>query len=160
MFDRAGRPAVLLRRKAAYDEREGVLRMNCGKLADGWRPGPAHAHYARVEASIELGHRHTVDFFTYPVNGTGADGHVHDYQGVTRVAAYDGQVHFHRLLGITGPAIALADGSHYHLIGGEVNDEPFRFEGGSYRTVLTIPRHTHDYAGATGPGLGQEPEGW
>lgn len=121
---------------------------------------PSHAHYARVRSSYQQGHWHTVDFFTYPVNGSGSDGHHHDFQGVTRMAAYDGQIHFHRFYGITGPAIALPDGSHYHQINGEVNDEPFLFEGGSYKTVLSIPRHTHLYSGATSSGLGYEPAGW
>ncbi|TNJ68129.1 hypothetical protein FE784_00230 [Paenibacillus hemerocallicola] len=121
---------------------------------------PSHAHYARVVSSMQLGHLHKIDFFTYPVNGSGSDGHFHDYQGVTRVASYDGQVHFHRFYGITGPAIALPDGSHYHRFSGNVDDEPFSFEGGSYKTVLTIPRHMHFYSGVTGSGLGYEPSGW
>ncbi|RKN84101.1 YmaF family protein [Paenibacillus ginsengarvi] len=122
--------------------------------------GPAHAHYVAIQSSVTLGHSHLVDFFTYPVNGTATDGHTHQYQGASRVASYEGQAHFHRISGETGPAIPLPDGSHYHSVDDRVNDEPFRFEGGSYRTVLTIPRHTHAYSGVTGPGIGYEPSGW
>lgn len=122
--------------------------------------GPEHAHYASIPSSVSLGHRHLVDFFTYPVNGTATDGHIHDYQGTTRVAKYEGQIHFHRLYGITGPAIALPDGSHYHAIDEKTNDEPFEFLGNNYKTVLTIPRHTHAYRGYTSVGIGYEPPGW
>ncbi|MEF3301669.1 YmaF family protein [Paenibacillus sp. GYB003] len=122
--------------------------------------GPSHAHYAAYRTSSVAGHSHIVDFFTYPVNGTATDGHTHDYQGVSRVANYGTQSHFHRIVGETGPAVPLPDGSHYHLVEGSLNDEPFQFEGGSYKTVLTIPRHPHSFSGPTGTGIGYEPPGW
>lgn len=124
------------------------------------RVSPSHAHYARAASSVALDHWHWVDFFTYPINGDATDGHVHDYQGTSRVADYRGIPHFHRLLGVTGPAIALPDGSHYHRISDNLNDEPFQLEGGSYLTVQTIPRHVHAYSGTTSAPLGTEPEGW
>ncbi|GAA3404701.1 YmaF family protein [Paenibacillus hodogayensis] len=141
-----------------------LVRQATGKsdilVPAGRTPRPAHAHYAAARSSTELGHWHWIYFFTYPVNGSAADGHVHDYQGTSRVADYKGVSHFHRFNGTTGPAIALADGTHYHLFSAELNDEPFQLEGGSYLTVLSIPRHTHSFSGPTGPGLGYEPPGW
>lgn len=111
-------------------------------------------------SSVALEHDHWIDLFTYPVNGTADDGHTHDYQGTSKAAAADGQLHFHRFYGVTGPAIPLPDGRHIHRIKQEMFDEPFQFEGGSYRTVLTIPRHIHSYAGSTGTGIGYEPDDW
>ncbi|PYI55000.1 YmaF family protein [Paenibacillus flagellatus] len=113
---------------------------------------PAHAHYLQAVTSRELGHSHIVQLFTYPVNGSARDGHVHDFQGHT----FLDRDHFHRFYGKTGPALPLPDGSHYHDIRIEVDDEPFQFQGGSYKTVLTIPRHVHTFGGATGKPLGSD----
>lgn len=120
------------------------------------RAQPSHAHMFQAYSSDNLGHRHIVAFFTYPVNGNAWDGHVHDYQGHTSTDAG----HFHRLIGVTGPAIPLPDGSHYHKVAGSVDDEPFLFEGGSYKTVLSIPRHTHAFHWYTGTGLGYDRRDW
>ncbi|MCZ8519961.1 MULTISPECIES: YmaF family protein [Paenibacillus] len=118
--------------------------------------GPSHAHAFWLQSSAELGHSHLMLVYTYAVNGTGQDGHIHTFQGHTRLAAR----HFHRMIGRTGPPIALPDGTHYHEVHGELDDEPFRPEPGYYTTVLSIPRHIHLYAGRSGPPIGVEPPGW
>lgn len=121
-----------------------------------WPSQPAHAHHCRIITLFNLGHRHVLNFFTYAVNGSGTDGHIHQFQGASSIA--DG--HFHRFLGASGPAIPLADGSHYHEISGTVKDEPFEFKRGSYKTILAIQRHIHSFSGASGTGIGYEPADW
>ncbi len=93
---------------------------------------------------------HELQLFTYPVNGSEGDGHVHTFQGHTLI---DGR-HFHRLQGTTGPALGLPNGDHYHLINSETINEPFAFRGGYYTTLLAVKRHTHTFHGATSTGLG------
>ncbi|MBP1155915.1 MULTISPECIES: YmaF family protein [unclassified Paenibacillus] len=117
---------------------------------------PSHAHMFRNWSVPEMGHTHLIELFTYPVNGSATDRHVHTYQGHTAMAAG----HFHRFLSTTGPAIPLPDGSHYHVIDGVVDDEPFEFKGGFYVTVTRLKRHTHRFWGSTGSGLGYEPPDW
>lgn len=118
--------------------------------------GPAHAHNFTAQTSETMNHSHSISIFTYPVNGTGTDGHFHLFQGTTSVE----NGHFHRLAGGTGPAILLPNGSHVHAIYALTNDEPFEFKGGYYETVLTIERHTHTFIGRTGVPLGFEPPNW
>ncbi|WP_238178205.1 YmaF family protein [Paenibacillus contaminans] len=117
---------------------------------------PSHAHYALVRSSAALGHWHWIGFFTYPVNGGDTDSHIHDFQGVSRVADYQGISHFHRFTGETGQAIPLSGGGHYHMFDAATDNEPFQFKGGAYKTVLSIPRHIHAFTGATGSGLGYD----
>ncbi len=116
---------------------------------------PPHAHYFFPAITSEaLGHMHRSTFFVYAANGNATDGHVHSFQGTTNLDAN----HFHRFLGDTGPAIPLDNGAHYHWVKLEVDDEPFQFQEGYYETVLTIPRHTHRFSGATSTGIGYFPE--
>ncbi|WP_274363490.1 YmaF family protein [Paenibacillus thermotolerans] len=119
-------------------------------------PAPAHAHGFAALTSETMGHAHFLVLNTYPTNGSGTDGHVHRYQGITRTDAG----HFHRFFGSTRPAIPLPDGSHVHEISAEVDDEPFIFLGNYYETVQEIPRHTHAFFGRTGTPIGQEPSNW
>ncbi|MFM9281237.1 YmaF family protein [Paenibacillus jiagnxiensis] len=118
--------------------------------------GQAHAHEFHGLTSLNLGHQHSIRFFTYPVNGNSGDLHFHRYRGIT---FYRDQ-HFHRFDGYTSPPIALPDGSHVHMIDGVVDDEPFEFKGQYYKTLLNIPRHRHGFHGQTGPPLGYEPSCW
>ena len=117
---------------------------------------PAHAHWFRGGSVPEQGHSHNVEFYTYPVNGSGTDRHVHTYQGHTSQNAG----HFHRFIGTTGPAIPLPNGSHYHTVADKLDTEPFEFKGNFYVTVSRIKLHTHEFRGATGTGLGYEPPDW
>ncbi|MGF7029638.1 hypothetical protein J2T17_000543 [Paenibacillus mucilaginosus] len=119
--------------------------------------GPAHAHEFRIRTAPALGHTHHMLLYTYAVNGTGEDGHIHKFQGHTLMA--DGS-HFHRVTGQTGPAIPLPGGKHYHEASGELDDEPFQPKGGYYTTMLSVPRHVHGYAGRSGPPIGTEPPEW
>jgi hypothetical protein len=123
---------------------------------NGFTNGDAHAHEFHGVTSVDLGHAHEIAFFTYPVNGTAEDGHKHRFQGVTE--REDG--HFHRFDAYTGPAIPTTNGNHVHAIYVAMNDEPFEFKGGYYRTVLDIQRHTHRVLGQTGSPLGYEPPNW
>lgn len=120
------------------------------------REQPAHAHFYRAVTSVGLGHSHILEFYVYPANGDAYDGHQHNYQGHTMV----NQGHFHRVIGTTGPAIPLPDGSHIHEVYDRVDDEPFSFRGGYYSTETGIPRHEHTFEGPTGPGIGYWPPGW
>lgn len=117
---------------------------------------PPHAHHFRTVTFVTLRHAHELELFTYPSNGNRMDNHYHSFAGATSTQAK----HFHRVEGNTGPAVALPNGGHYHLIHSEVNDEPFEFMEGYYTTVLSIPRHTHLYIGATSEGLGYFPSKW
>lgn len=117
---------------------------------------PAHAHYFYGHLMVTSGHFHLVEFFAYPVNGSSSDDHFHTFQGHTYLTSG----HFHRILGRTGPPIELPDGSHIHPIDQETDDEPFDFQGNSYITITSIPRHVHRYKGNTGKGIGYEPSGW
>jgi len=118
---------------------------------------PSHAHHFASETSSALGHIHEIQGFTYPVNGTGGDGHRHRFQGITRAA--DG--HFHRFMGMTGPAIIRSGGkTHVHAIYFEVDEEPFEHRQGFYGTRTDIERHTHRFAGLTGLPIGFEPPLW
>ncbi len=115
--------------------------------------GPAHAHFFHGMTTMNLNHAHLLVLFTYPNNGYSDDGHIHRYQGITRYK----QGHFHRFEGLTGPAIALPGGSHLHRIDNEVDEEPFRLQGGYYTTVSSIPRHRHRFGGMTGIPIGYDP---
>jgi hypothetical protein len=132
------------------------MRIWCGGQHAERPVKPPHAHYYGDETSVTQGHRHVVELFTYPVNGDGTDGHVHRYQGTTRMSAN----HFHRFDGYTGPAIALPNGSHYHMISDEVDSEPFQHRGRYFKTVVEIPRHVHSFSGPTGGPLGEPPKDW
>jgi hypothetical protein len=121
-----------------------------------------HVHYFGVTSSSNLGHAHFLEFFTFPLNGSSTDRHFHHYTGVTKYAEKPIR-HFHRYQGITGTAIPLVNGSHYHEIFDRVNNEPFQLspvQGGGYKTILELPRHTHSFSGPTGVELGKPPPDW
>lgn len=122
----------------------------------------SHAHYFEVQTSITLSHSHRVQIFTYPNNGDGSDGHTHNFQGTSKLSNQQADIrHFHRMNTRTGPAIPLPDGSHYHEILDETNDEPFILPYGNYyETIFTIERHTHVLKGATSPPVGIAPPHW
>ncbi|WP_371861032.1 YmaF family protein [Paenibacillus macerans] len=142
------RSSVILFKKALHHKKGSVpmFATNC----------QAHAHAFYGSTSINLGHRHNVRFFTYPVNGGPSDCHFHRFQGIT----YTRDQHFHRFNGYTGPPVYLPDGSHFHWVDDVVDDEPFEFRGQYYITVTGIPRHRHSFQGRTGPPLGYEPPSW
>jgi hypothetical protein len=119
-----------------------------------WKQPLSHAHYMQTITDEALKHVHMMGLYTYAVNGTSTDKHVHTYQGHTLMA--DG--HFHRFLGTTGPAIGLPNGEHYHRVISKTDDEPFIFRGNQYSTVLAIPRHVHTFSGVTGRGIGYAPD--
>jgi hypothetical protein len=121
---------------------------------------PAHAHYFRNMTGVTLQHAHLMDLFTYPVNGNGYDGHIHKFQGITKYALEGDRRHFHRFVSQTGPSIALPDGSHYHIINTQVDNEPFVHMGNYYRTIFTIERHVHQIYGPTSAPIGYEPYNW
>lgn len=124
------------------------------------RDRPSHVHYFRGSTGETLQHTHFIEFFTYPVNGNGYDGHIHQFQGITELSLQGKVRHLHRFLTQTGPAISLPDGSHYHELHTEVDDEPFEHYGNYYRTVFAIQRHKHIIYGATGTPIGSVPPNW
>ncbi|MED4604069.1 YmaF family protein [Paenibacillus validus] len=127
------------------------------ELPGATAPRPlAHAHYAGGWTDTVLGHAHSLELFTYPVNGSAADGHVHTFQGHTHMSAG----HFHRFFGSTGPAIALPSGEHIHRVEFSLDDEPFEPKGNFYKTVLSVKRHVHHFAAASGPEIGHDLGTW
>lgn len=131
----------------------------------GLRNNP-HAHHISAQTTENKGHRHTIQIFSFPQTGGSYDGHRHQYQGVTSFY----KSHRHRFYGLTGPAIPLPDGTHYHTVSGTVYrnyENPFvvHYQGQAYvEGVLYSPYqrevHNHKYAGATGEPIGYEPPGW
>ena len=98
-----------------------------------WYGGRSHYHEYRTRTTVDDRHSHLVEGVTSATQG-GIDNHVHYYEGTTSFV--DG--HVHRFQGMTGPAVALPDGSHVHVFGGETT-----FEDG----------HRHYYQGRTGRGI-------
>lgn len=118
---------------------------------------PSHVHYYKGITTIEENHRHYIDGFTYPVNGSSYDQHTHRYRGIT---SFENE-HYHRYYGETSPAIPLPNGSHYHTIKGRVYfnySEPLEIE---YGGVVYGPEekevHDHNYQGQTGKETGMFP---
>jgi hypothetical protein len=132
----------------------------CLSPLNGRTGRPAHAHYFCGTTGEALQHVHFVEFFTFPVNGNDFDRHTHQFQGITRYSLLGKTRHLHRFTGYTGPAITRPDGSHYHEIHWETDDEPFLHLGNFYRTVLAIKRHKHSIDGRTGPPIGSVPDDW
>ncbi|WP_159884239.1 YmaF family protein [Paenibacillus puerhi] len=138
--------------EARREEQSGQRGIGEGPSQTSEAPALAHAHFFSTVTGVTLEHAHPMNLFTYPVNGNSRDGHVHNFQGYTLVA--DG--HFHRFVGMTGPAVGLPNGEHYHRIISKVDDEPFLFQGNFYVTVLSIPRHVHSFNGVTSRGIGYD----
>lgn len=121
--------------------------------SDLYRIPPSHSHYLGAQTLLSIGHSHSFQTFVLPVNGSSTDGHVHTFAVVTSMA--DG--HHHHIEGITGPAIPMPDGSHYHEVLGETKNRPFIHKGG-YHIPVSYPIHYHVYKGRTGVGIGYEPD--
>ena len=127
---------------------------------------PAHAHYFEAITSVHLQHQHRMRGFTYSVNGSALDGHVHTFQGESELS----RGHFHRFYGTTGPAIPLPNGAHYHAISGRVFNNYLQslniilggaaFTKGVQYSANSKDVHAHDYKGSTGVGIGYEPTLW
>ncbi|WP_347552051.1 YmaF family protein [Pseudalkalibacillus hwajinpoensis] len=79
--------------------------------------------------------------FSFPVNGTDHDQHVHRVEGIT----IREERHQHRYSVQTGPPIPLPGGGHYHLFGGE---------------TFSKEEHEHYFSGRTGKPLGSYPDDW
>jgi hypothetical protein len=119
---------------------------------------PAHVHFFEVMSSDTLKHNHLLRLYTFNVNGTAYDGHVHQYQGITGIR----YGHYHSYLGTTGPAIALQNGTHIHYLEGIVELNAFNTSrGNSLRisakiTGLITELHQHTYSGYSTTGFGYE----
>lgn len=129
-------------------------------IKDFYRKKPVHAHYYHALSTENLGHRHLVDGFTFPVNGSDNDKHVHHFTGLTKFE----QRHYHRYYGVTSPAIPIEGGGHYHTIKGRVYNAYIDPEVVKFGGVVYSPTqkdvHDHNYEGRTGEGLGYFPENW
>ncbi|WP_338450288.1 YmaF family protein [Niallia oryzisoli] len=91
---------------------------------------PTHAHEMRGATTFDMGHNHSFAGRTEPAP-TGVQ-HTHQYFIFTAIA--DG--HIHQIRGMTGPAIPLSGGGHYHEFSGVT-------------TVDGVAPHSHRYSGRT-----------
>lgn len=120
---------------------------------------PAHVHFFKVMSSITLDHDHLLRLYTFNVNGTAYDGHVHQYQGITGIR----YGHYHNYFGTTGPAIALQNGTHIHFLEGVVELNAYNTSRGgalkisAQKTGLITELHQHSYSGYSTAGFGYEP---
>lgn len=96
-----------------------------------WDGNPVHVHAFAGETSFDDGHSHPYSGWTEAAP-TGVP-HVHRY--FTNAAVVNG--HSHVIRGVTGQAIPIMGGGHYHL-----------FEG--FTTVDGVRPHSHSYRGSTG----------
>ncbi|TXK81890.1 YmaF family protein [Paenibacillus sp. N3.4] len=130
---------------------KGVISVLC-------RIPPAHVHFFTAITSDELGHHHLLRTYTFNVNGTAYDGHVHQYQGITSIR----YGHYHNYYGLSGPAIAKEDGTHYHVLEGTVELNLYNTSR-SNALVLSAQKgglikelHQHTYSGTSSLGFGYE----
>lgn len=120
---------------------------------------PAHVHFFKVMSSVDVDHNHLLRLYTFSVNGTAYDGHVHQYQGITGIK----YGHYHNYFGTTGPAIPLQDGTHYHFLEGMVELNAFNTPRGRALQLSASMEgmidewHQHTYSGFSSLGLGYEP---
>ncbi|OPH60759.1 hypothetical protein BC351_16300 [Paenibacillus ferrarius] len=120
---------------------------------------PAHVHFFKNITSEELKHRHLQRVYTFSVNGTAYDGHVHQYQGITGIR----YGHYHNFFGISGPAIALQNGTHIHLLEGIVDLNAYNTSrsGALVQSAkaygLITELHQHPYSGYSTIGMSYEP---
>ncbi|MBP1962133.1 YmaF family protein [Paenibacillus aceris] len=120
---------------------------------------PAHVHFFKVMSSTDLDHNHLLRLYTFNVNGTSYDGHVHQYQGITGIK----YGHYHAYFGTTGPAIALQNGNHFHFLEGIVELNAFNTPRGHALEIsarmegLIEELHQHTYSGNSTLGFGYEP---
>ncbi|MEC0230873.1 YmaF family protein [Paenibacillus alba] len=119
---------------------------------------PAHVHFFKSITSEELKHHHLLRVYTFSVNGTANDGHVHQYQGITGIR----YGHYHNYFGISGPAIALQNGTHIHLLEGivELNAYNTSRSGALVQSAkadgLITELHQHSYSGYSTIGMAYE----
>ncbi|NEW06250.1 hypothetical protein GK047_09525 [Paenibacillus sp. SYP-B3998] len=119
---------------------------------------PAHVHFFTTKTSETLHHYHLLRLYTFSVNGTAYDGHVHQYQGITGIK----YGHFHNYYGQTGPAIPLRDGSHIHILKGVVEPNAYNTsrKGALVKSAekegLISELHQHTYFGYSTIGFGYE----
>lgn len=95
-----------------------------------WNGNYAHVHQISGVTSSALSHQHHF-FGTIEAAPSGMQ-HTHRYFMYTTVS--DG--HVHEMIGMTGPAIYLPNGSHYHEFQGETR-------------VAGLTPHSHMYRGVT-----------
>lgn len=128
-----------------------------GKRIVNWSKRPAHAHYYYADSTIKEDHEHIVDGFTFSVNGSNTDNHMHAFKGVTSFE----KGHYHRYYGKTGSAIPLPNGTHYHEISGRVYfnyNVPEEIEhGGVVYSPAKKDVHDHNFKGLSGEPLGYYP---
>ncbi|NOU72243.1 hypothetical protein GC098_12550 [Paenibacillus sp. LMG 31458] len=120
---------------------------------------PAHVHFFEIITSEELNHHHLLRLYTFNVNGTAYDNHVHQYSGISGIR----YGHYHAYYGTTGPAIALQDGTHFHLLDGTVELNAYNTSRGGALVKskqiegLIQELHRHSYAGYSSIGMSYEP---
>jgi hypothetical protein len=119
---------------------------------------PAHVHFFTTKTSEVLNHHHLLRLYTFSVNGTAYDGHVHQYQGITGIR----YGHYHNFYGTSGPAIPLPDGSHIHSLQGIVELNAYNTSRGgalihSAKMEGVIRElHQHTYSDYSTIGFGYE----
>src|SRR5690606_32647929 len=77
-----------------------------------WDGRPVHIHHFSGRTSFDVGHDHGYAGRTEPA----PSGVQHTHQFFTYTTMYDG--HHHEIRGVTGPAIPLPNGGHYHGFSG------------------------------------------
>lgn len=108
----------------------------------GFELPEAHSHYFKGDVEERLNHRHLqIIGFSFPINGTSYDQHVHRIEGITVID----KGHQHRYSVESGPPIALPMGGHYHTFNGETK---------------TKESHKHYFSGKTSLPIGNYPLNW
>ncbi|MGG1515290.1 YmaF family protein [Paenibacillus oryzisoli] len=121
---------------------------------------PAHVHFFRTTTSETLKHHHVLRLYTFSVNGTSYDQHVHQFQGISGIK----YGHYHAYYGVTGPPIALPNGGHIHLLTGTV--EPNLYNTRRHGALAKSAKmegyiaeiHQHTFQGYSTIGFGYETE--
>lgn len=108
-----------------------------------WNALPfAHSHHIKGRIEKRNNHNHALIIgFSFPVNGSAYDQHVHQIEGLT--IEEDG--HQHRYSVQSGPPIPLSSGEHFHNFNGE---------------TFSANNHRHFFSGRTGSPLGNYPIDW
>jgi hypothetical protein len=88
-------------------------------------------------------------FRQQPTGTMAAYAHVHEYSDNAEIA----EGHQHTMRGVTGPAVPLPDGSHYHLMRGLTSYQELHYHCFCVKTSPAIPvangLHVHMYRGET-----------
>ncbi|WLR58621.1 YmaF family protein [Guptibacillus hwajinpoensis] len=102
----------------------------------------AHSHYFHGSIEKRYNHHHlSMIGFSFPVNGSSFDQHVHRIEGITVME----QGHQHRYSVQSSPPITLPGGGHYHTFSGE---------------TISKEKHEHYFSGQTSPPIGNPPLNW